>query len=67
MTRTPNLLTLQTVVPIVDSMGRPTPFFVQYELQGFTGSVPLTKLTSGGVNGSMVFFNGKLMTVKDPT
>lgn len=61
------LLTLQTVTPIVDTMGRPTAWFIQYELQGFSGTVPLAKLTSGGVNGSLVFFNGKLTSVKDPT
>ena len=61
------LLTLQTVIPVVDSIGRPTPWFIQYELQGFTGTVPVAKLTGGGANGSMVFFNGKLVTVKDPT
>lgn len=62
-----NLVTLQTVVPIVDSKGRPTPWMIQYELQGFSGTVPLAKLTGGGANGSMMFFNGKLVSVKDPT
>jgi len=61
------LLTLQTVTPIADSMGRPTAWFIQYELQGFSGTVPVAKLTGGGTNGSLVFFNGKLVSVKDPT
>jgi hypothetical protein len=67
MTRVPSLLTLQTVTSIVDSMGRPTPWFIQYELQGFTGVVPVAKLTGGGVNGTLTIFNGKIVAVKDPT
>lgn len=58
---------LQTVTPIVDSKGRPTPYFIQYELQGFTGVVPIAKLTGGGANGSLTFFNGKLVSRIAPT
>jgi hypothetical protein len=64
---TQTLLTLQTVKPIVDPVGRPTSWFIQYELQGFSGTIPLAKLTGGGVNGLMTFSNGKLMSVKAPT
>jgi hypothetical protein len=56
------LLTLQKATPIVDKEGRPNPWFIQYELQGFTGTIATAKLTGGGANGSMVFFNGKLVS-----
>jgi hypothetical protein len=63
----PIQLTLQTMTPIVDAAGRPSAWFVQYELQGVTGSAPLAKLTPGGANGALTFFNGKLVNIVPPT
>jgi hypothetical protein len=34
---------------------------------GFTGTVPLAKLTGGGVNGSLTFTNGILTARVNPT
>lgn len=34
---------------------------------GFTGSVPLAKLTTGGANGSLTVVNGLITAATDPT
>ena len=62
-----NLLTLQRKTAIVDKEGMPTEWFSRYEQQGFTGVITTAKLTAGGTNGFLTFFNGKIVGVQDAT
>ena len=39
----------------------------QMPVGGFTGTVPLAKLTALGTNGSLTFVNGQLRSAVDPT
>lgn len=62
------LFTLQKATPIVDGEGKPTHEFLAYERQGLQSQVvPLAKLTSGGADGSITVFNGKVVNFVAPT
>lgn len=55
-------------VPIVDGRGCPTVYFLNYLTEGlFSGTVATAKLTVAGVNGSMTFVNGRLVSSRAAT